>query len=182
MRRPKGVYYQPGTEDPTYGPSQNLDFELEMGYFVSKPVPFAETMDIADAKEHIFGFVLLNDWSARDLQMFEMRPLGPFHSKGNRELTRSMEVLAELRPRLRNLDLELDHHIRRTGAFQLQPKDCARSGAIRSSSLEEQRRRRSGYQAPCLANKSVLTPSASQLVAYVSADTSLRPLRNKEAV
>jgi len=83
MRRPKGVYYEPGTDQvPTYGPSQALDFELEMGYFVSKPVLFAETMDIADAREHIFGFVLLNDWSARDLQMFEMRPLGPFHSKG----------------------------------------------------------------------------------------------------
>ena len=91
MRRPKGVYYEPGTDQvPTYGPSQALDFELEMGYFVSKPVPFAETMDIADAREHIFGFVLLNDWSARDLQMFEMRPLGPFHSKGDPKLTPSM--------------------------------------------------------------------------------------------
>ncbi|KAI7616410.1 hypothetical protein KC319_g19508, partial [Hortaea werneckii] len=54
----------------------------EMGYFVSKPVPFGEPMPIADAKEHIFGFVMLNDWSARDHQLFEMRPLGPFHSKG----------------------------------------------------------------------------------------------------
>ena len=59
-----------------------MDYELEMGYFVSQPVPYGESMPIAEAKEHIFGFVMLNDWSARDHQMFEMRPLGPFHSKG----------------------------------------------------------------------------------------------------
>lgn len=53
-----------------------------MGFFLSKPIPFGDTMSIASAKEHIFGFVMLNDWSARDHQMFEMRPLGPFHSKG----------------------------------------------------------------------------------------------------
>lgn len=59
-----------------------MDYELEMGYFISQPVPYGEDMPIAEAKEHIFGFVMLNDWSARDHQLFEMRPLGPFHSKG----------------------------------------------------------------------------------------------------
>jgi fumarylacetoacetase len=59
-----------------------MDYELEMGYFVSKPIPYGSVMSIKEAKEHIFGFVLLNDWSARDHQLFEMRPLGPFHSKG----------------------------------------------------------------------------------------------------
>jgi len=59
-----------------------MDYELEMGYFVSSPVPYGSAMPIQDAKDHIFGFVLLNDWSARDHQLFEMRPLGPFHSKG----------------------------------------------------------------------------------------------------
>ncbi|KAF1988010.1 fumarylacetoacetate hydrolase [Aulographum hederae CBS 113979] len=83
IRRPKGVYFKDGMDGtPEYGPSQKLDFELEMGYFISKPVPYGERMPIASAKEHIFGFVLLNDWSARDHQLFEMRPLGPFHSKG----------------------------------------------------------------------------------------------------
>ena len=67
---------------PVYGPSQEMDYELEMGYFVSKPVPFGTELNIADAEDHIFGFVLLNDWSARDLQVFEMKPLGPFHAKG----------------------------------------------------------------------------------------------------
>lgn len=72
--RPSNVYFQEGIDsEPTYGPTRRLDFELEMGYFVSKPVPWGERMPIEDAKEHIFGFVLLNDWSARDHQLFEMR-------------------------------------------------------------------------------------------------------------
>lgn len=65
-----------------HSPERMMDFELEMGYFVSKPVPFGQQMNIADAKDHIFGFVMLNDWSARSHQVFEMRPLGPFHAKG----------------------------------------------------------------------------------------------------
>ena len=59
-----------------------MDFELEIGYFVSKPIPLGQIIDATDAPEHIFGFVLLNDWSSRDFQEFEMTPLGPFHSKG----------------------------------------------------------------------------------------------------
>lgn len=74
--RPSNVYFSNGLDsEPTYGPTRRLDFELEMGYFVSKPVPWGERMPIEDAKQHIFGFVLLNDWSARDHQLFEMRPL-----------------------------------------------------------------------------------------------------------
>ena len=86
VRRPKGVMYDTGKNDgnPVYGPSKKLDFELEMGYFVSRPIDFGETMNADDAQEHIFGFVLLNDWSARDIQSFELKPLGPFHSKGMR--------------------------------------------------------------------------------------------------
>ena len=87
IRRPKGVYNKGDeNETPMYGPSQAVDFELEMGFFVSKPVPHGQTMEIADAPDHIFGFVLLNDWSARDIQLFEMNPLGPFNSKGRRNL------------------------------------------------------------------------------------------------
>lgn len=74
--RPSNVYFSNGIDsEPTYGPTRRLDFELEMGYYVSKPVPWGERMPIEDAKQHIFGFVLLNDWSARDHQLFEMRPL-----------------------------------------------------------------------------------------------------------
>lgn len=84
VKRPRGVMYDTGkgSGEPVYGPSKKMDFELEMGYFVSKPIEFGEMMDIDSAPEHIFGFVLLNDWSSRDIQAFEMTPLGPFHSKG----------------------------------------------------------------------------------------------------
>ena len=83
LTRPSNVYFKDGIDtESVYGPTRRLDFELEMGYFVSKPVPHGSTMPASEAKEHIFGFVLLNDWSARDHQLFEMRPLGPFHSKG----------------------------------------------------------------------------------------------------
>jgi fumarylacetoacetase len=84
IRRPRGVYWKTepdGTRVPTYGAEPHLDFELEVGYIVSKPVPYGETIKVDDAPDHIFGFVLLNDWSSRDLQVFEMPPLGPFNSK-----------------------------------------------------------------------------------------------------
>lgn len=82
IRRPKGVKYHSDVDEPVYGPSAKMDFELEMGYFVSTPIPLGETINADNASEHIFGFVLLNDWSSRDIQAFEMAPLGPFHSKG----------------------------------------------------------------------------------------------------
>jgi fumarylacetoacetase len=85
IRRPRGVYFDTGESDGlsvSYAPSKKLDFELEVGYLVSRPVPHGTTLAIENAPDYIFGFVLLNDWSARDFQAFEMRPLGPFHSKG----------------------------------------------------------------------------------------------------
>lgn len=83
VRRPRGVYYGADGGKPVYGPSRELDYELEMSVFVSKPVGLGSELDIADVEEHIFGFVLLNDWSSRDLQVMEMKPLGPFHGKNN---------------------------------------------------------------------------------------------------
>ena len=83
FKRPKGVSFASGVDtEPVYGACRKMDYELEMGYFVSKAIPLGETLDVAEARRHIFGFVMLNDWSARDHQLFEMRPLGPFHAKG----------------------------------------------------------------------------------------------------
>ena len=66
---------------PTFGPSKRLDFELELGAFVCKANEMGDPVDIKDAEENIFGLVLMNDWSARDIQGWEMVPLGPFNSK-----------------------------------------------------------------------------------------------------
>lgn len=61
-----------------------MDYELEMGIFICKPVPFGKIINtVEEAKEHVFGLVMLNDWSARDIQFSEMTPLGPFNGKGS---------------------------------------------------------------------------------------------------
>lgn len=82
--RPSGWYPkgEEGDEKPTFQPTAQLDFEIEVGTFISKPIPYGTRVTAKEAAEHIFGFVLLNDWSARDIQKYEMPPLGPFHSKG----------------------------------------------------------------------------------------------------
>ncbi|KAH7323445.1 putative 2-hydroxyhepta-2,4-diene-1,7-dioate isomerase [Rhexocercosporidium sp. MPI-PUGE-AT-0058] len=82
--RPHGMLLpNPASHTYQFRPSKRIDYEVELGFFVGKPVPFGERILSADeAKEHIFGFVLLNDWSARDIQFAEMRPLGPFNGKG----------------------------------------------------------------------------------------------------
>lgn len=81
VRRPKGVFINPETGNPEYQASKRLDYELEMAYFLSKPLPYGQTIKPDEAEEHIFGFVLMNDWSARDIQMYESVPVGPIHSK-----------------------------------------------------------------------------------------------------
>lgn len=68
--RPYGVYQKESGEDVTFGPSQGLDFELEMAAVIGKPSKFGERVAVKDADDHIFGLVLLNDWSCefpRDL-------------------------------------------------------------------------------------------------------------------
>lgn len=79
VRRPLGQYR---TQDGVaFGLSRAVDFELEVAVVIGKPSKFTEPVNINDAEEHIFGFLLLNDWSARDIQGFEMNPLGPFNGK-----------------------------------------------------------------------------------------------------
>ncbi|KAI0010976.1 fumarylacetoacetate hydrolase [Xylariaceae sp. FL0662B] len=79
VTRPQGVV--PGPDGPGYSPSQKFDFEVEMGVFISRPVAYGRAVHASGARNHIFGFVLLNDWSARDIQFYEMTPLGPFNGK-----------------------------------------------------------------------------------------------------
>jgi fumarylacetoacetase len=81
VRRPKGQTKADDAENPTFGPSRLMDFELEMGFFVGPGNALGEPIPIDEAGEHIFGMVLLNDWSARDIQKWEYVPLGPFLGK-----------------------------------------------------------------------------------------------------
>ena len=77
--RPSGL--RPTADGPCYGPSERLDVEVELGFVVGVGLERGRVLDAARAEEHIFGVVLVNDWSARDIQAFEYRPLGPFLGK-----------------------------------------------------------------------------------------------------
>lgn len=79
IRRPSGQFMHAGTL--TFGPSQALDFELELGLIIGKSNPLGEPIPIAEAESYIFGVTLFNDWSARDIQRWEYQPLGPFLGK-----------------------------------------------------------------------------------------------------
>lgn len=81
IRRPCGLIKLPNQEAPIFSPTKKLDFELEMGVFVGVGNPEGDRISVENAHSHIFGMVLLNDWSARDIQAFEYQPLGPFLSK-----------------------------------------------------------------------------------------------------
>ncbi len=81
VRRPCGQLKPDEDAPPVYGPSRLLDFELEMGFFVGPGNPLGEPIPVKDALDHIFGMVLVNDWSARDIQKWEYVPLGPFLGK-----------------------------------------------------------------------------------------------------
>jgi fumarylacetoacetase len=80
IRRPSGIILSDNGR-VEYEPCKKLDFEMEMGFFVSQKLAFGQTLPASRAHEHIFGFVLLNDWSARDIQFHESTPLGPFNGK-----------------------------------------------------------------------------------------------------
>jgi fumarylacetoacetase len=81
IHRPKGQTKADTEELPSFGPSRSLDFELEMAFIVGKPTALGDSVSTAEAEDHIFGLVLFNDWSARDLQRWEYVPLGPFLAK-----------------------------------------------------------------------------------------------------
>ena len=81
FKRPKGQVKPPDADAPVLKPSARMDIELEMGVFVGQANELGEPVPMTDAEDHIFGLVLFNDWSARDIQPWEYQPLGPFLSK-----------------------------------------------------------------------------------------------------
>jgi len=79
--RPKGQTLPKDATSPVFGPTQRLDFELEMGFICGKDTQLGDSVSTKDAEDYIFGLVLFNDWSARDIQKWEYVPLGPFLAK-----------------------------------------------------------------------------------------------------
>ncbi len=81
VRRPKGQIKPPGATEPIYTASRGIDYEMEVGCFVGIGSALGEPVPLARAEDHLFGFCLVNDWSARDVQSWEYQPLGPFLAK-----------------------------------------------------------------------------------------------------
>lgn len=79
--RPKGQTKAPDADTPSFGPCKRLDYELELGIYLGKGNELGDSIALDKADEHVFGFCLFNDWSARDLQAWEYQPLGPFLAK-----------------------------------------------------------------------------------------------------
>ncbi|KAA3640715.1 MAG: fumarylacetoacetase [Bacteroidetes bacterium] len=81
IHRPKGQMIPADSDQPVYGPCRLLDFELEMGFVIGKKTKLGDTVSTSEAEDYIFGLILFNDWSARDIQKWEYVPLGPFLGK-----------------------------------------------------------------------------------------------------
>jgi len=81
VRRPAGQIKAADADAPRLGASRRMDFELELGAFIAGGNALGDAVPIADAEQHVFGLVLFNDWTARDIQAWEYQPLGPFLSK-----------------------------------------------------------------------------------------------------
>ena len=81
IKRPKGQNRADAEKPPVFVPCKNLDYEMEVGFFVGQGNDLGEPIPISEAEKHIFGLCLVNDWSARDIQAWEYQPLGPFLAK-----------------------------------------------------------------------------------------------------
>ncbi len=81
IHRPKGQSKAPDASAPIFGPSKRLDFELEMAFITGAKTELGQSISTQDAEDYIFGFMIFNDWSARDIQAWEYVPLGPFLAK-----------------------------------------------------------------------------------------------------
>ena len=81
IRRPKGQVKPADSDSPVFQPTSELDFELELGVFIGEGNDLGDPIDIDQVDRHVLGFVLVNDWSARDVQRWEYQPLGPFLAK-----------------------------------------------------------------------------------------------------
>jgi fumarylacetoacetase len=95
IRRPWGQIRPDPSGPPIVSPSRKLDIELELGCLVSRPNNMGEPVPVTNAEDYIFGYVLLNDWSARDIQSWEYVPLGPFNSKNFASTISPWVVLAD---------------------------------------------------------------------------------------
>ena len=114
IRRPWGQFVEDPTAKPpipSFKPCQRLDFEFELGVFVCRENPLGTPVPIRRAEESLFGYVLLNDWSARDVQAWEIVPLGPFNSKNFATMVSPWVVLADALAPFATKGIENETHL-----------------------------------------------------------------------
>jgi fumarylacetoacetase len=148
-----GQLKAPTAETPTLGPCQRLDYELELGALIGTGNALGTRVPLAQAEDHLFGLVLLNDWSARDVQAWEYQPLGPFLAKNFASTVSpwvvTMEALAPFRTAFNRLAIEggdpgtlpyLESEANRlSGAFDLTLEVELQTAAMRAAGLAPQR-------------------------------------------
>jgi fumarylacetoacetase len=145
--RPKGQTRAPEAEAPAFGPSRRLDYEAELGFVIGPGNRLGRPISVEHALEHVFGVVLLNDWSARDIQAWEYQPLGPFLAKSFASTVSpwvvTLEALAPYRcpafPRAFNdpkpLAYLFDEADQRAGGFAIGIEMHLRSAKMREQKL-----------------------------------------------
>ncbi|MDQ0705905.1 fumarylacetoacetase [Pseudomonas sp. W3I7] len=172
VRRPKGQTLPAGQTEPTFGPCARLDYELELGIWIGQGNAMGDSIAIGDAAEHIAGFCLLNDWSARDIQAWEYQPLGPFLSKSFITSISPWVVTAEALEPFRKaqparpagdpqpLPYLLDTRDQATGGLDIELEVLLTTAAMREQNLPEHRL--------ALSNTQHMYWTVAQLVAHHS--------------
>jgi fumarylacetoacetase len=118
IHRPKGQIKPADSELPVFCPSQKLDFELEMAFITNQNTRLGTSVPVHDADNYIFGFVLFNDWSARDIQQWEYVPLGPFLGKNFGSTLSPWIVTLDAIEGERNFDIILEVFLKPEGASE----------------------------------------------------------------
>ncbi|MGP0002899.1 MAG: fumarylacetoacetase [Acetobacteraceae bacterium] len=180
VRRPNGQRKLPNEAMPTFGPCRNLDYELELGVWIGHGNRQDEAIPIGQAAQHIAGFCLLNDWSARDIQSWESQPLGPFLGKSFRtsvspwiitsEALEPFRIAQPARPDGDPAPLShlLDAADQAHGALDIDCEVFLSTPAMRAASVEPHRM--------CRSNTRELYWTVAQMVAHhASNGCNLRP-------
>jgi fumarylacetoacetase len=148
IKRPKGQNRSDAEKPPVFIPCKNLDYEMELGFFVGQGNELGRSIPISEAEDHIFGVCLVNDWSARDIQAWEYQPLGPFLAK-NFATTISpyvvtMEALAPFRTKAferepndpQPLDYLSDENNKKFGGLDINLEVYIQTEKMRSENIE----------------------------------------------
>jgi fumarylacetoacetase len=143
--RPRGQTKAPDADAPGFGPSKRLDFELELGVWVGPGNALGDPIAIADAPQHIGGFCLLNDWSARDFQAWEYQPLGPFLAKNFHTTVSAWMITPEALAPFRAVQIPRPHDDPRPLPYLWDDDDQGRGGlaielevSLRTKTMREQ--------------------------------------------